>query len=57
MTRTPKELAMAVLQMLISSVVVWLLWNALISEIFGLRGITWIQALGLMMFANLTIKR
>ena len=38
------------------SLPVWLLWNWLMPEIFGLKTITWIQALGLMFLSCFLVK-
>ena len=36
----------------VMSLPVWLLWNWLMPEIFGLKEITWLQALGLLMLSG-----
>lgn len=41
---------------LVISIPVWLLWNWLMPSIFGLKTITWIQALGLAVLSRLLFK-
>ena len=41
---------------LIVSLPVWLLWNWLMPELFGLKTITWIQALGLLMLCGMLFR-
>lgn len=41
---------------LIVSLPVWLLWNWLMPIIFGLKAITWLQALGLSVLSGLLFK-
>lgn len=38
------------------SIPVWLLWNWLVPEIFGLKTITWLQAWGLMVLCSFLFK-
>lgn len=47
---------MAILLALLCSLPVWLLWNWLMPEIFDLREITWLQALGLTILCNFLFK-
>ena len=41
---------------LITSIPLWLLWNVLMPEIFGLKAITWIQAVGLSFLSSILFK-
>lgn len=41
---------------LLLSLPVWLLWNWLMPEIFGLKSITWLQALGLSVLSACLFK-
>lgn len=41
---------------LLVSLPVWLLWNWLMPTIFGLKTITWLQALGLSVLSGLLFK-
>ncbi len=41
---------------LLISVPFWLLWNWLMPQIFGLKSITWIQALGLAVLSGMIFK-
>ena len=42
--------------LILTSVPIWLLWNALFPVIFGLSEITWLQALGITLLSNLLFK-
>lgn len=46
---------LAIIAVLIS-VPVWLLWNWLMPEIFGLKTISWLQALGLSLLSSMLFK-
>jgi hypothetical protein len=41
---------------LLVSIPVWLLWNWLMPEIFGLKAISWLQALGLCVLCGMLFK-
>ena len=47
---------MVVLLVLLSSVLVWQVWNWVVPSIFGLTVISWTQALGLTILCNLLFK-
>jgi hypothetical protein len=38
------------------SLPIWLLWNAILPELFGFKAITWLQALGLSWLSALLFK-
>lgn len=49
-------LALTVVIALLVSVPVWLLWNWLMPQIFGLKTISWMQALGLSVLCSMLFK-
>ena len=48
--------ALIVIIALLVSIPVWLLWNWLMPAIFGLKTISWLQALGLSVLCGLLFK-
>jgi hypothetical protein len=46
----------AIIMFLLSGLIVMLLWNWVVLEIFGLKTISYFQSLGLYMLSNVLIK-
>lgn len=41
---------------LLASLPVWLLWNWLVPSVFGLRAISWMEALGLLVLVSILFR-
>lgn len=50
------KLVLALLAMLIAAFPVWILWNWLVPELFGLKVISFWQAIGLTMLCHILFK-